>query len=247
MKRQIPKRANEEAVMGTWKVADVMTADAMSVDQQAPFKQIVDIMEAFGYNALPVVDSSGRVLGLVSSADLVRKIEFAGTDEQPHLFEGRRDRTARDKAAGTSAAELMTSPAVTVLPQTTVVEAAKIMDSADLKRLPVVDELGRLTGMVTRSDLLKVFLRDDTDIRREIRSEVLADLVGVEPSQVHVEVDDGVVTLLGRLDRRSLVPVTIRHIERVAGVVDVVSHLSYRADDLDGEATLLHRPKVPMD
>jgi CBS-domain-containing membrane protein len=221
--------------MGTWKVADVMTADAMSVDEQAPFKQIVDIMEAFGYNALPVVDSSGRVLGLVSSADLVPKIEFAGTEEQPHLFEGRRHRTARDKAAATAAAELMTTPAVTVLPQTTLVEAAKIMDSGDLKRLPVVDELGRLTGMVTRSDLLKVFLRDDTDIRREIRTEVLADLVGVEPSQIHVDVDDGVVTLLGRLDRRSLVPVTIRHIERVAGVVDVVSHLSYRVDDVNGE------------
>ncbi len=128
--------------MGTWKVADVMTPDAMSVDEQAPFKAIVDIMEAFGYNALPVVDPSGRVLGLVSSADLVPKIEFAGTEEQPHLFEGRQHRTARDKAAGTAAAELMTSPAVTVLPQTTLVEAAKIMESAGLKRLPVVDEHG---------------------------------------------------------------------------------------------------------
>jgi CBS domain-containing protein len=222
-----------------------MTADAMSVDEEAPFKVIVDIMEAFGYNALPVVDNSRRVLGLVSSADLVPKIEFAGTEGQPHLLEGRRHRTARDKAAATAAAELMTSPAVTVLPQTTLVEAAKIMDSAGLKRLPVVDELGRLTGMVTRSDLLKVFLRDDTEIQREIRTEVLADLVGVEPSQIHVEVDNGVVTLLGRLDRRSLIRSTIRHVERVAGVVDVVSHLSYHADDIDGAAPLRHRSKVP--
>ena len=231
--------------MGPWKVADVMTADAMSVDEEAPFKVIVDIMETFGYNALPVVDNSRRVLGLVSSADLVPKIEFAGTVAQPHLLEGRQHRTARDKAAATAAAELMTSPAVTVLPQTTLVEAAKIMDSAGLKRLPVVDDLGRLTGMVTRSDLLKVFLRDDTEIRREIRTEVLADLVGVEPSQVQVEVDNGVVTLLGRLDRRSLIRSTIRHVERVAGVVNVVSHLSYGADDIDGEAPLLHRSKVP--
>src|SRR6185437_6553140 len=205
-------------------------------DEEAPFKVIVDIMETFGYNALPVVDNSRRVLGLVSSADLVPKIEFAATVAQPHLLEGRQHRTARDKAAATAAAELMTSPAVTVLPQTTLVEAAKIMDSAGLKRLPVVDDLGRLTGMVTRSDLLKVFLRDDT--------EVLADLVGVEPSQVQVEVDNGVVTLLGRLDRRSLIRSTIRHVERVAGVVNVVSHLSYGADDIDGEAPLLHMSKV---
>jgi len=235
--------------MGPWKVADVMTADATSVDEGAPFKQIVDIMEAYGYNALPVVDSSGRVLGLVSSADLVPKIEFAGTDEEPHLFEGRRHRTAREKASGTAAAELMTAPAVTVQPQTTLVEAAKIMESDGLKRLPVVDDLGRLTGMVTRSDLLKVFLRDDVDIRREIRTQVLTDLVGVEPSQVRVQVDDGVVTLFGRLDRRSLIPMTIRHIERVAGVVDVVSHLTYRVDDIEGEPLVLrvgrHGPKVP--
>src|SRR3954451_10005695 len=94
-----------------------------------PFKVIVDIMEAYGYNALPVVDGSRRVLGLVSSADLVPKIEFAGTEAQPHLFERRQPRTTRDKAAATAAAELMTSPAVTVLPQTTLVEAAKIMES----------------------------------------------------------------------------------------------------------------------
>jgi CBS-domain-containing membrane protein len=235
MKGQTSEACDEEAVMGPWKVSDVMTADAMSVDEQAPFKVIVDIMEAYGYNALPVVDGSRRVLGLVSSADLVPKIEFAGTEAQPHLFESRQHRTARDKAAATAAAELMTSPAVTVLPQTTLVEAAKIMESGGLKRLPVVDDLGRLTGMVTRSDLLKVFLRDDSDIRREIRVEVLTNLVGVEPSQVHVEVDDGVVTLLGRLDRRSLIPMAIRHIERVAGVVDVISDLSYRLDDIDGE------------
>jgi CBS domain-containing protein len=222
--------------MGPWKVADVMTVGATSVDEDAPFKQIVDILETHGFNAAPVVDRSGRVLGLVSSADLVAKIEFAGTEDQAHLFESRRHRAARDKATGTAAAELMTAPAVTVLPQTTLVEAAKIMESAELKRLPVVDDLGRLVGMVTRGDLLKVFLRDDKDIRREIRDDVLTDLVGVEPSHVHVEVDDGVVTLLGRLDRRSLIASTIRHIERVAGVVDVVSHLSFRTDDVDGES-----------
>jgi osmotically-inducible protein OsmY len=92
--------------------------------------------------------------------------------------------------------------------------------------------------MVTRSDLLKVFLRTDTEIRREIVDEVLTDVVGVEPAQLRVEVDNGVVTLLGELDRHSVVAATVRHVERVPGVVDVVSHLTYREDDLDSRPPL---------
>jgi CBS-domain-containing membrane protein len=228
--------------MSRWNVADVMTADAISVDEDTPFKQIVDLLEAHGINAVPVVDRSNRVLGLVSSADLVPKIEFAGADQHPHLFEPRRHRTARDKATATAAAELMTSPAMTVLPQTSLVEAAKIMETENLKRLPVVDDLGRLVGMVTRHDLLNVFLRHDADIRNEIIDETLFGIVGVEATQVRVEVDSGVVTLLGQLDRRSLVTMTVREIERVPGVVDVVSYLTCRDDDIDRSTASFRSP-----
>jgi len=217
--------------MSRWKVADVMTVGAVCVDEDTPFKEIVDVLEAHGVNALPVVDSGNRVVGVVTSADLVPKIEFAGDDGRSHLFEGHHHREAREKASATAAAELMTSPAITVRPDTSIVAAAKLMESAGLKHVPVVDDLGRLAGMVTRADLLKVFLRADEDIRREIVDEVLADIVGVEPSQVRVEVADGVVTLLGQLDHSSFVPVTVRHVERVAGVVYVVSDLTYRHDD----------------
>jgi CBS domain-containing protein len=228
--------------MSRWNVADVMTADPISVDEDTPFKQIVDLLEAHGINAVPVVDRSNRVLGLVSSADLVPKIEFAGTDQRLHLFEPRRHRAARDKATATAAAELMTSPAMTLLPQTSLVEAAKIMETENLKRLPVVDDLGRLVGMVTRHDLLNVFLRDDADIRTEIIDETLSGIVGVESTQVRVEVDSGVVTLLGQLDRRSLVTMTVREIQRVPGVVDVVSYLTYRADDIERSAASFRSP-----
>jgi CBS domain-containing protein len=154
--------------MGRWNVADVMTVGAISVNEDTPFKEIVDVLEVHSINAVPVVDGFSRVLGLVSSADLVPKIEFAGVSEHVHPFEGRRHRAAREKATATAAAELMTAPAVTVMPQTLLVEAAKLMESAQLKRLPVVDDLGRLVGMVTRGDLLKVFLRDDADIPMEL-------------------------------------------------------------------------------
>lgn len=219
--------------MSRWNIADVMTVGAVSVQPDTSFKEIVDQFEAHGINAVPVVDDFERVLGVVSSADLIPKIEFAGDDERFRLFQSRRSRHARDKAGATTAGQMMTAPAVTVMGGTSLVEATKIMEASGLKRLPVVDDLGRLTGMVTRRDLLKIFLRGDGDIRREILDEVLPDLPGVEPTQVRVEVDDGVVTLMGRLERRSLVPAAVRHIQRVNGVVDVISHLTYVRDDTD--------------
>jgi CBS-domain-containing membrane protein len=217
--------------MGRWNVADVMTIGAISVQEDTPFKEIVDLLEAHEINAVPVVDGHDRVVGVVSSADLVPKIEFAGGDDRLHLFETRHTRQARGKAHATAAGELMNAPAITVMSTTSVVAAARIMETEELKRLPVVDDLGRLIGMVTRRDLLKVFLRTDADIRREILAEALDGLVGIDATQLRVEVDDGVVTLLGEVDRTSLVPSLIRQIERVDGVVDVVSHLSADIED----------------
>jgi CBS domain-containing protein len=209
--------------MTRWTVADVMTEDAIAVMEDAPFKEIVDVLETNHINAVPVIDAGYRVVGLVSSADLVPKIEFSGGDDRPKLFEGHKHRADREKAGGTAAADLMTSPAMTVLPATTVVQAAKLMDT------------GRLTGMVTRTDLLKVFLRDDADLAAEIVREVLTDVPGIDPDQVRVSVDDAVVTLNGQVDRRSVVAPLVRHVGRVTGVVDVLDELSYDVDDLDDQ------------
>jgi CBS-domain-containing membrane protein len=163
---------------------------------------------------------------VVSSADLLAKIEFAGDDDRVRLFESRHTRQARGKAHATAAGELMTAPAVTVMGTTSLAAAARIMEAEGLKRLPVVDDVGRLVGIVTRRDLLKVFLRTDADLCREILGETLRG-----HARVRVEVDDGVVTLLGEVERASLVSQVVRQIERVDGVVDVVSHLSAVVDD----------------
>ncbi len=216
--------------MSHWNVADVMTVGAISVQRDTPFRQIVDIMELHNINAVPVVDAADHVIGLVSSADLMSKIEYAGNHGRA-LFERQRVRAARVKSTGTAAGDLMTTPVVTVSARTSLVAAAKVMDEGRLKRLPVVDQDGRLVGMVTRRDLLKVFLRPDKQIRAEIVDEVLDGIAGVEPTQVTVDVGDGVVTLLGEVDRRSLLPVVRRLVERVDGVVDVVSHLTFAVDD----------------
>ena len=136
----------------------------------------------------------------------------------------------RAKAAGGTAVELMTAPAITIGPDATVAEAARLLHRHKIKRLPVVDPAGPLLGIVSRADLLKVFLRSDDQIAREVRQEVLLQALWVNDFVV-VEVRDGVVTLTGQLERRSLIPIAVSLVRGLDGVVDVVDRLTFEADD----------------
>lgn len=217
--------------MRTWQVGDVMTTDVATVDTETRYRDIVDLITSRHVSAVPVVDRFGRVLGVVSEADLLHKVELVGEPHERRVIESRRRRNARLKADAVTAGDLMTSPAVTTLPDTPVVVAAKTMDRERVKRLPVTNSLGRLVGIVTRSDLLRVHLRPDADIRREVVDEVLRRVLGVSDDVVMVEVDDGVIRLTGRLDTRSSVDIATRLTANVSGVVGVINELSYERDD----------------
>ncbi|MZE78939.1 CBS domain-containing protein, partial [Streptomyces sp. SID5475] len=130
-----------------------------------------------------------------------------------------------------TAGELMTSPAVTVRALDSIAHAARTMVRHQVERLPVVDEEDRLVGIVTRRDLLQVFLRPDADIRREIIDEVLVGALWLPPHAIGVTVVGGVVVLEGCLERRSEVPIAEHMAGQVDGVVSVVSHLTHRYDD----------------
>ncbi|MEU2159211.1 CBS domain-containing protein [Streptomyces sp. NPDC019396] len=196
-------------------VGEVMTRTAVAVGRQATYKEIVALMEQWKVSALPVLEGDGRVIGVVSEADLLPKEEHRLDD--PAQTPGVRDRAL--KARGVVADELMSSPAVTVHADATLAEAARIMARRLVKRLPVVDGVGVLEGVISRSDLLKVFLRTDEDIAEEIRRSVFADLPAA--AGVYASVDDGVVTLRGVLPDRALVPLLARAVRAVEGVVDV--------------------------
>jgi CBS-domain-containing membrane protein len=131
---------------------------------------------------------------------------------------------------GDFAGDVMTAPAITVGPEATVVEAAKLMIEQNFKRLPVVDADGCLVGIVSGADLLWVFLRPDDEIAEETRHEVFARVLLQEPTYT-VAVTNGIVTLSGKLDRRSSVEIAERLVRAVDGVVDVVNGLTYRVDD----------------
>ncbi|MFF5497387.1 CBS domain-containing protein [Streptomyces aquilus] len=206
-------------------VSDVMTRDVACVERGAAFKDIVRTMQDRKVSALPVVDGHGRIVGVVSEADLLPKEEFRDSD--PDRYTQLRRLADLAKAGSVTAGELMTSPALTVTPDVTLAQAARTMARARVKRLPVVDAEGRPTGIVSRADLLKVFLRSDEDIAEEVRREVVAYLFPTQEDAVRVEVRDGVVRLGGRVRDTSLVPVAARLVRAVEGVVDIEFRLDH--------------------
>jgi CBS domain-containing protein len=154
----------------SWNVATVMTADVVTVGPGAVYKEVAERLRDHRVSAVPVVDAERRVIGVVSEADLLLKEErpdrpLGGPLVHPHGDAAR--------AEARNAAALMTSPAVTVGPEATLTEAARLMHRRHVKRLPVVDADGRLVGIVSRADLLQVFLRGDDAIATEVRVDVL--------------------------------------------------------------------------
>jgi CBS domain-containing protein len=200
-------------------VSDVMTQTVAAIGRGASFKEIVRMMHDWKVSALPVLEGEGRVVGVVSEADLLPKEEFRDSD--PDRYTQLRRLSDLAKAGAVTAGELMTSPALSVHANATLAQAARTMAHAKVKRLPVVDDLGMLQGIVSRADLLKVFLREDEDIAEEVRREVVSYLFPTPTSAARVSVRDGVVTLSGRIRDAALVPVAARLIRAVEGVVDV--------------------------
>jgi len=203
-----------------------MTRAVAAIGRDAAFKDIVRTMQERKVSALPVVDVEGRVVGVVSEADLLPKEEFRDSD--PDRSTQLRRLSDLAKAGSVTADELMTSPALTVRPDETLAQAARTMARARVKRLPVVDGTGRLEGVVSRADLLKVFLRDDEEIAEEVRREIVSYLFPTPASAVRVEVREGIVRLGGRVKDTALVPVAARLVRAVEGVVDVEFTLDAR-------------------
>ncbi|MGW9024022.1 CBS domain-containing protein [Streptomyces sp. NPDC055722] len=204
-------------------VSDVMTHSVAAVGRDASFKDIVKLMEQWKVSALPVLEGEGRVVGVVSEADLLPKEEFRDSDPDRQTQRDRMPDLA--KAGALTAGELMTAPAITVHSGSTLAQASRIMAQRRVKLLPVVTEEGLLEGVVSRADLLKVFLRPDNDIADEIRRDIVDVLFPDPVEPVHVMVTEGVVTLTGKVPDAALIPVAVRLARAVEGVVDVESHL----------------------
>ncbi len=202
-------------------VGEVMTRDVVHARRTTPFKEVVRLLDHHRISGLPVVDADDKVLGVLSGSDLIRnQAHRDGPTPSPAV-------TASDVTAG----DLMSSPAITVHPEQTVPDAARLMERRGVERLPVVDEADRLVGIATRRDLLRVFLRADDDIRRQVTEEIVVTAMGLPSDTVRVAVRDGVVTLDGRVEARGQVPELVHAVWRLDGVVGVVNGLGFRVDD----------------
>ncbi|MDT0449544.1 CBS domain-containing protein [Streptomyces hesseae] len=207
-------------MLGTQRtVSDVMTRTVVAVSRDAPYKEIARTLAQWKVSAVPVLAGEGRVIGVVSEADLLSKEEYKGREAADVARPEQLGDLA--KAGARTAEDLMSTPAITVHADAAVAEAARIMARKGVKRLPVVDAQGMLAGIVSRADLLKVYLRSDEDIAREVRDEIVGRLFPHRPPTVDVQVDEGVVTLSGHLPDATTTPLVARLARAVEGVVNV--------------------------
>ena len=206
-------------------VETVMTSDVVTVPSDASFKEVTTALVDHGISGVPVVDAERRVIGVVTEADLLRR---AAADQG--VRPGREQRP-NERSDAPTAGEAMSSPAVTTSAGATVNEAARTMSRHGFKRLPVVDPDGRPVGIVSRADLLSVFLKTDAQIHNEVIHEIVIQSLWLDPAEVEVDVRDGVVTLRGRVPLASLVPIAERLTASVYGVIQVINELDYDEDD----------------
>ncbi len=214
------------------RVEDVMTTAVVTVDRITPYKEIARLLTEHKISSVPVLSMGRHVVGLVSEADLV-----AAEDEAAQRARVGDERRARwlafsrrgQEHSAMSAGDLMTAPAITIHPDAPVPSAARVMHTRQIRMLPVVDPEGKLIGVVSRRDLLSVFLRPDEEIAEDVR-QVLDEVFGAVGMDltVTVGVRNGVVTLTGVPEPKAgthddLFPVANRLIWGVDGVVDVVN------------------------
>ena len=211
------------------KVSDVMTTSVVTVDRITPYQEIDRLLTEHRISGMPVLKMGREVVGVVSEADLLAAEDETSRRARMDSSIGRRRLLHKQPQGSLTAGTLMTSPAITIGPDATIPAAARLMNTHHIRRLPVVDEDGKLIGVVSRRDLLSVFLRPDADIADDVR-QVLDEIPVEDPKEIIVTVRHGVVTLAGAMrpepgERHDLIPLVLRLVWDIDGVVDVVTRL----------------------
>ena len=222
---------HEELRKRRWarRVSDVMTTTVLTVDRITPYQEIDRLLTKHRISGMPVLKMGREVVGVVSETDLLAAEDEPRRQARMASSMGRRWHLRKQPHVQLTAGALMTSPAITIGPDATIPAAARLMNTHHITRLPVIDQKGKLIGIVGRRDLLSVFLRPDADIAHDAR-QVLDELSLADPKEVIAEVRHGVVTLTGTMrpepgHEQDLVPLALRLIWDIDGVVDVVNRL----------------------
>jgi CBS domain-containing protein len=232
-------------------VGDLMTRDVICAKEHTPVKELVGLMKQHNISGLPVVDDDGALVGIVSEVDLLTIIgepghEAGTTRKRTHgwvdwLLRSGRSTTVEDRSDTSTAASFMTSDVVTAQASAPIREAARAMIEARVKRLPIVDEARKVIGIISRQDLLRPFLQSDENIRQEVLDNLAKRVLWIDPSNLNVVVNKGVVDLHGHVALRSQKEILIELARRVDGVVAVEDHLVAAEDDRQAEPEWLRR------
>lgn len=213
------------------KVRDVMTTQVVAVRKNATFKDMAALLTEYRVSAFPVLDDEGKVIGVVSEADLLSKEALVADMGSQAAWlghiEGSPYHDEFAKAAAVTAADLMTKPPVVVTPDEPVTSAARLMYHGRVKRLPVVGEKGQLIGIVSRADVLSVYRRPDEEIRQEIIKNVIMNEFFADPDHFVVAVKDGIVTLEGYPESAAKGRDIVIEAWHVEGIVSVRDRLTY--------------------
>jgi len=211
------------------KVHEVMTTDVATTTPEALLKEAATELVRRRISGMPVVDADGRVAGVVSEADILAK---EGDEQKQGGFLqwliDPADPWVAARFDAVTVGDAMSAPAQTILADRTVAEAATLMLDENVNRLPVVDADGKLIGLVSRGDLVRAFARSDEEILKEIEEDVLRRAMWLNPSEVDVTVEDGVVTIKGEVASEADADLLPTFVRRVPGVVEVSSTVTHR-------------------
>jgi CBS domain-containing protein len=213
------------------KVRDIMTTDPVKVTGNTHLKEAARLMVRHRVSGLPVVDEAGKLIGILSEGDFIRREAGRDRPQGVSLLDAVFGEGELQPVGAETVVEIMTRSVVTITPEATVGEAARVMGRRSVKRLPVVDLEGELIGIVSRSDIVGAFTKPDDVIEDEVREDVIRRLLFLDPELIRVSADDGVVTLEGELENRTEAHLLEELSRRIAGVVRVESRLRYKVDD----------------
>jgi CBS domain-containing protein len=215
------------------KVQDLMTRSVLTVRPDTPLKDAAALLSEHRISGLPVVDGERRVLGVLSEGDILFK-ESNGRESKQGFLErllAVPQPGLELKIAARTTGEAMSAPALTIGPRRPVTEAATTMIDEGVNRLPVIDDEERLIGIITRADLVRAFVRSDAEVEHEIREDVIRRTLWIEPATIHIEVDEGEVSLSGEVETKGDAELIPTYVQRVPGVVSVLSKLRWREQD----------------
>jgi CBS-domain-containing membrane protein len=221
--RSVPEWGLERGEVIAMHVVDLMTTELIQVSPETGIKEAARLMSRHRVSGLPVVDPEGRLVGIITEADFLRIEVARDEDDDPEPIE--------------TVSQVMSSDVVTISPDAGVSDAARIMATQDIKRLPVVGDDRRLLGIISRMDVVAVFTRPDEVVEDEIREDLLRRVMFVDPDQIDVTVSNGVVSFSGEIGTRNEARLLEELARRLDGVTRVENRLTWRLDDTGSRTT----------